>query len=249
MYKNGLVSIIMPSYNCGEFVKSTVESVIDQTYKDWELIIVDDCSSDNTLEILASYDDARVIVISSLVNVGAGGARNIGLDKAQGQFIAFLDADDLWDSSKLYTQLKHMKKNGYPISHTSYDFVTEEGASCEGGVSASQYVDLYKYMCTTEIGMSTSLIDRGVIGDFNLDLVRTRQDTKLWLDLLGKGFISSGCPEVLASYRVRQGQISGNKFKMLSRTFSVFWAVKQYSPNKRIMLYLKYVINAINKRF
>jgi len=249
MYKSGFVSIIMPSYNCEEFVKFTVESVIIQTYKDWELIIVDDCSSDNTLEILTSYDDARIIVISSLVNIGAGGARNLGLDKAQGQFIAFLDADDLWDSSKLYKQLKHMKQNAYPISHTSYDFVTEDGASCEGGVLASRYVDLYKYMCTTEIGMSTSLIDRGVIGDFKFDLVRTRQDTKLWLDLLGKGFISSGCPEVLASYRVRQGQISGNKFKMLYRTFSVFWTVKQYSPIKRIMIYLNYVINAINKRF
>ena len=251
MFFDGLVSVIIPCFNNGGFAKEAIKTVLDQEYSNLELVVVDDCSTDDTLKILDSLaaKDNRVTVIASDSNLGAGGARNLALEKSVGQYVAFLDADDLWDASKLRIQIEFMKKGKFPISHTSYGLVSEYGNKCNGGVVASPILDLYRYMQTTEIGMSTAVVDRNIVGDFRLDLVRTRQDTKLWLDLLGKGFTSHGCKEELVNYRVRSGQISSNKFKMLYRTFVVFWSVKQFTSLTRLKLYFSYVFNAINKRF
>lgn len=110
---NELVSIIMPSYNTAKFISKTIESVLEQTYKNWELLIVDDCSTDNTDEIVSKYDDDRIIYLKNKKNSGAAVSRNKALKNAKGKWIAFLDSDDLWYPTKLEEQIKYMKKNKY----------------------------------------------------------------------------------------------------------------------------------------
>jgi teichuronic acid biosynthesis glycosyltransferase TuaG len=250
MSDNNFVSIIVPCFNSANHLQETISSVLNQSYSNWELILVDDCSTDGTPEMLNEFASAYPNITAKLlsVNGGAGVARNAGLEIATGRFISFLDADDKWLPQKLEKQVSFMIESKAAISHTSYIIVDEEGNRLPGGVIASKEVGLSSYMANTEIGMSTSLIDRNVVGDFRLDTVRTRQDTKLWLGLLEKGFLSKGVEEILVEYRVRRGQISGNKLKMAVRTLSVYWAVSSLPAWKRILYFIYYCINALRKR-
>ena len=120
-----LVSIIMPSYNTGKFIKETINSVIAQTYSNWELIIVDDCSTDNTDEIVKSINDNRIIYLKNETNSGAAISRNKALREAKGRWIAFLDSDDLWKNDKLEKQIKFMKENNCYFSYTNYIEIDE----------------------------------------------------------------------------------------------------------------------------
>ena len=124
--ENELVSIIMPSWNTGNFIAESIQSVINQTYKNWELIIVDDCSTDNTDEIVSFYKDQRIKYLKNEKNSGAAITRNKALREAQGEWIAFLDSDDLWAPEKLEHQINFMKNNGYNLSFTEYEKIDEE---------------------------------------------------------------------------------------------------------------------------
>jgi len=250
LYDNELVTIVMPVYNNGDFAVRAIKSVEAQTYDHWELIIVDDCSSDTSLDMLLEVEgtNSKISVIASAINLGAGGARNVALEKGRGRYIAFLDADDYWYPEKLGKQLCFLNKESLGICHTSYSIIDEDDNILPGGVQASPLVNLKKYMLTTEIGMSTAVVDRNRTGYFLLDLIRTRQDTKLWLKLLASGNQSCGIAEVLASYRVRKGQISGNKLKMLKKTFDVFWTVEQLPAYKRCLYFVAYALSAVKKR-
>lgn len=251
MLKVELVSIIMPTYNVGALVIETVSTVIEQSYTNWELLVVDDCSTDNTRELLANLakQDPRIKCLFSEKNVGAGGSRNIGLSKAQGKYIAFLDSDDLWLPDKLESQIAFMKENSAPICHTSFSFIDENGHPRKGAVHVSPLVKLEDNLKNTEIGTSTAMIDRTIVGsDFRFSHLRARQDLKLWIELLGKGFTSYGLEKVLVKYRVRSGSVSSNKWKMLYVTFKVYMSTRQLSFTKRVYCYLNYVANAIKKR-
>ena len=250
MLDNPLVSIVMPCYNNAEYLLETVNSVLDQSYRNWELILVDDCSTDSTGDILKGLTKIHSNILAKFlpVNSGSGAARNAGLEIASGRYIAFLDADDVWLPLKLEKQVSFMQTTKSAITHTSYTIINADGEKLPGGVTASLEVDLLLYMSNTEIGMSTSLIDRLLVGDFQLDVMRTRQDSKLWLTLLAKGYISRGVSESLVEYRVRKGQISGNKVKMAIRTLIVFWGVTSIPGWKRLLYFVYYCISAIKKR-
>lgn len=244
------ISIVLPVYNAKNFVDKTVESVFQQTFSNWELIIVDDCSKDGTYDYLyEKYSNvANVKVFKNEVNSGAGMTRNKGLQEASADIIAFLDADDLWLPRKLELQLAHLRRNNSAIVHTSYAFIDECGNGIAGKVIASSKVDLNSYMRNTEIGMSTSLLNKKIVGDIRLDAMRTRQDTKLWLTLLGKGFTSEGIEDVLVLYRVRAGQISGNKLKIAWRTLKLYWTVDALPRYARLINFFYYAFNGVLKR-
>lgn len=145
---NGLVSIIMPSYNTANFIGETIKSVLEQTYKNWELLIVDDCSTDNTDEVVARYNDERITYMKNLKNSGAAVSRNKALNVARGKWIAFLDSDDLWYQTKLEEQIKYMEKNDYAFSYTSYREIDENGV--ENGVEVTgpkriTKIGMYRY--------------------------------------------------------------------------------------------------------
>ncbi|WP_192022383.1 glycosyltransferase family 2 protein [Shewanella sp. WPAGA9] len=243
-------SIITPMYNCKEFISQTIQSVIKQSYVNWELILIDDCSTDGTFEEVSNAykDHPQITIIKNQVNSGAGYTRNHGLQLAKGRFIAFLDSDDIWCPDKLEKQLTFMKINNAPISHTSFSFINESGAKRSGLVEVSEKVNLETLMRKTEIGTSTAIVDTSVTGKFSFELIRTRQDIRLWMELMSLGHISYGLDEVLVNYRVRSNQISSNKFIMLYQTFRVYTSFTKISMASRIIYFFSYVLNSIFKR-
>lgn len=244
------ISIIMPVFNAKKYIDSSILSVLSQTYNDWELIVIDDCSTDGTYDyLLKKYSShSKVKLLKNVTNSGAGKSRNLGLRNASGKLIAFIDADDVWLPYKLEKQLVFMLENKSAIVHASYSFINEAGAPIPGRVNVSQHVDLNSYMRNTEIGMSTVLINREIIGRFEFPPIRIHEDASLWLDILGRGFIANGINEVLVNYRVRKGQLSGNKVSAAWSTLNLYLSVTDISLPNRLKNYCFYACNGIYKR-
>lgn len=207
-----LVSIIMPSYNTAQFIEASINSIIGQTYKEWELIIIDDCSSDNTKEILEKIDNPQIRVIFQESNKGAAYSRNIGLKNAKGKWIAFLDSDDIWNERKLEKQIGFMHDNGYHFSYTKYEEISCNGMSNGVIVSGPKYINrtcMYKYCWP---GCLTVMYDRELIGDIQIDNIKKNNDYAMWLKVSKK----TDCyllDECLAYYRKgRQGSISSKSW-------------------------------------
>lgn len=213
--QNGLVSIIMPSYNTASYIKDSIKSVLNQTYDNWELIIVDDCSSDNTDEVLAEIDDPRIRVYKNEVNSGAAISRNRALKEAKGQWIAFLDSDDIWMPEKLEKQIAFMTDNGYHFSYTDYVEIDNNGN--ETGV----YVTGPKKITRTGMfnycwpGCLTVMYDANFIGLIQIENIRKNNDYAMWLKICKKAncFLLDEC---LAQYRRgRKGSVSTQSIKSL----------------------------------
>lgn len=246
-----LISIISPSYNSSDFIEVTINSISAQTYRNWELIVVDDCSKDNTVSILKklSETDSRIKYFTNATNQGAAISRNIGLENARGRFIAFLDSDDLWYPQKLDIQINFMLSNICPISFTSYELIDEKGLQIDKIIQTVEKIDYQGYMKNTIIGMSTSMIDTNIVGkDFRFTNIRTRQDTYLWITLLKKGFKAYGINQVLAKYRVRSNSISANKFKAAKRVWYLYYNLEKLGMVKSTYYFSFYVYNAFKKR-
>lgn len=244
------VSVITASYNAGRFIEGTIKSVLEQTYDNLELIIVDDCSTDNTEEIVKKYMkiDLRVKFYKLEKNSGAAVVRNTALEKAKGRFIAFLDSDDVWDRDKLEKQINFMKNNNYGFSFTSYRLMNEKGILLNKEVRVPSQIKYEQLLKNTIIGCLTVIIDKDIIGDFRMPLVRAGQDTATWLSILRKGNIAYGYDEVLASYRLVDGSISSNKLKALKRTWNTYRKLENLNLIKSTYYFVYYVLNAIRKR-
>lgn len=244
------VSILIPCYNCEKYLAATLETVLAQQFTDWECLLVDDASTDGSREVIRHYAgrDARFRPIFLPSNRGAAGARNAGLAEVRGRYLAFLDSDDLWMEDKLSRQRRHMAETGAALVHSSYRFVDDSGRLRRGGVLASDRVDLRRYMSNTEIGMSTALLDLQQIGTFQFRDIRLCQDTHLWLELLRRGFISRGLPEVLTHYRVRDGQISASKWGMARQVLALYLEIEELSLGERLFRFASYAGNGVRKR-
>lgn len=247
---NNKVSVITASYNCARFIEESIKSVLNQTYDNLELIIVDDYSTDNTEEIVNEYikKDSRVKFYKLKNNSGAAVARNKGLDKATGRFIAFLDSDDVWDKEKLEKQINFMRSNNYGFSFTSYRLINEYGDLLNKEVKVPNQIKYEQLLKNTIIGCLTVIIDKELIGDFKMPLVRAGQDTATWLSILRKGNIAYGYDEVLASYRLVSGSISSNKIKALKRTWNTYRKLEKLNLLKSSYYFSHYVLNAVKKR-
>lgn len=245
-----LISIITPTYNSGIYIKKTIQSVINQTYSNWELIIIDDCSVDNTLEIvkLFSNNDSRIKLLKLEVNSGAAIARNRGLEIAKGRFVAFCDCDDIWFENKLEYQINFMLEKSLPISFTSYQLINENGESLNKVINAIDRITYLEYLKNTIIGMSTSMIDTSLVKEFRFENIRTRQDTMLWITLLKRGHVAYGIKEVLVKYTVRSNSISANKFKAASKVWDLYYNMEKMGLFKSSYYFIFYVFNAIKKR-
>jgi teichuronic acid biosynthesis glycosyltransferase TuaG len=246
-----MVSIITPSYNCSRFITDTVESVLSQSYVDWEMIIVDDCSIDNSVEIIERIidDNPKIRLIKLENNVGSAQSRNAALEVANGRFIAFLDSDDIWHPDKLEKQVEFMLKRKAPISFTSYELIDENGASKNHIIHSVEKLTQIDYLKNTIIGFSTSMIDTQMVGNsFRMMDIRTRQDASLWITLLGKGFIAQGINEVLMKYRVHSQSISANKGKAAKQVWNLYFNLHGLGFLKSIYCFSFYVFNAVKKR-
>ena len=212
--KNKKVSIIMPSYNTGRFLKETVESVLGQSYSDWELIIVDDCSTDNTDQVVESFKDERIRYLKNEKNSGAAVSRNRALREATGRWVAFLDSDDLWEQDKLEKQIRFMEGNSYHFSYTKYSEIDEDSKPLGITVSGPKKITrtgMYRYCWP---GCLTVMYDREKIGLIQIEDIKKNNDYAMWLKVIRK----EKCyllNENLARYRKRKGSISNHSYKKL----------------------------------
>jgi len=226
-----LVSIITPSFNCADFLSHTIESVIAQTWQEWELIIVDDCSTDLSLDIAWSYarKDRRIKVFRLNSNSGPAVSRNTAIEKAQGQYIAFLDSDDLWYPQKLDKQIPFIQQKGYALTHTYYEKILESGQKTGELVCPSPVLSYADMLKSNQIGCLTAIYDTQRLGKVYMPIIRKRQDYGLWLKILKSEPFAFCLPEILAAYRIRTGSISSNKFQMLRYNWQLFRYVEDLS--------------------
>lgn len=229
-----MVSIVMPAYDASRFIAESIDSVRSQTYEDWELLIIDDASKDQTDEIVKQYleQDSRIKLYPLPVNQGAGFARNIGIKASEGKYICFLDADDLWTPPKLQKQLDFMTKNNLLVSYSSYELINEDGNSTNQIVEALETLSFAKLLRANYVGNLTGMYNSEVLGKIYCPPIRKRQDWAMWLQALKKAGTAKGILEPLAKYRVRKDSISANKQEMLEYNYKVYRKVLKFSTVK-----------------
>ncbi|MDO4935190.1 MAG: glycosyltransferase family 2 protein [Phascolarctobacterium sp.] len=217
-----LVSIIMPSYNTAKYIGKSIESVLAQTYSNWELIIVDDCSTDNTMEILSMIQDERIHVFQNEKNSGAAVSRNKALREAKGRWIAFLDSDDLWHSEKLEKMLNFMQTNNYSFAYHDYEKIDEESKPLGIYVTGPKVVNKTKMYDYDYIGCLTFMYDAQMHGLIQIKDIKKNNDYAILLKLCKK----ADCyllPENLGQYRIRTNSISHDKLrKKLKSHYDLF---------------------------
>ena len=247
-----LISIVTPCYNCADFIYETYQTVKDQTFSDWEWLCVDDCSTDKTNLILQeiSSGDARVKVFKNEKNSGAAVTRNRGLEEASGNYIAFLDADDIWDPAKLALQLDFMQKQALHFSYHNYQLVDSEGNRIKEMIIDDCYVagDLLKYnpFVTSSIMISKFVADRTRFRE----RLRRRQDYIFWYEALKISNRGKGMDEFLSSYRqTGSGSLSSNKIKMAGIQWKLLKEELQVSFFQRVFYFFRYAIWGLNKYF
>lgn len=218
-----LASIIMPSYNTAPYIKETIQSVLDQTYTNWELIIVDDCSTDNTEEVLATINDSRIRYFKNEKNSGAAVSRNKALREAKGQWIAFLDSDDLWMPEKLEKQINFMKKNRYSFSYTNYEEIDVDGNKTGIKITGPKRITKTGMFNYCWPGCLTVMFDADKIGLIQIEDIKKNNDYAMWLKVCQK----ADCyllDEYLAQYRKgRAGSVSTHSIKTM-----IGWHYKLY---------------------
>lgn len=252
-----LVSIIMPSYNSSKFIAASIESVIAQTYKNWELLITDDCSKDNTVEIVQQYvdKDERIKLFCLRENSGAGVARNNSIKQAKGRFIAFLDSDDRWKHNKLEVQIPFMLENGYELSYSSYITCNRNGEII-GRITCKERLTYRTLLRDNGIGCLTCIYDTKRIGKKFMPIVRKRQDWGLWLSIIKETKNAYGIKDqYLAIYRDSNG-LSANKLQLLKDNFNLYHKVQGFNVFVSLILlwgyflpyyFMKKIIQRIDK--
>ena len=227
----GLVSVITPTYNCAKFIAETIESVQAQTYENWEMVIVDDCSTDDTKAIVDAYiaKDSRVKYHCLEENSGAAVARTKAMELAQGEFMAFCDSDDLWMPDKLARQLAFMAETGHAFTCTAYEQMDEESKSLDRVIKTVTKTDYNRLLLDCPVGNSTVMYNVGVMGKFQVPNIRKRNDDALWLQMLKKEKYIWGMPDVLMRYRIRSNSISSNKLKVIKYHWILYRQIEHLS--------------------
>ena len=225
---DGLVSIIMPSWNTGRFIAESIQSVINQTYENWELIIVDDCSTDDTDAVVAAFSDTRIRYLKNAKNSGAAVTRNRAMREAKGEWIAFLDSDDLWAPEKLAKQIGFMNKHGYVFSYHDYVKIDEESQPLNIYVTGPDVVTKRKMYNYGYPGCLTFMYSAKAMGLIQIKDIKKNNDYAILLKLCKK----ADCyllPENLAQYRIRKKSISHDKLtKKLKSHYDLFhWCDEQ----------------------
>lgn len=241
-----LVSIITPVYNSEKYIGETIKSVLLQTYTKWEMLIVDDGSTDNTEKVIQGFNDSRITYYKLEENSGAAIARNYALEKAKGRFIAFLDADDMWKNNKLEKQLFFMQNNNIGFSFTGYEIIREKSNKV---VSVPLKLNYNQFMKNTVIGTLTVMLDKSIIGEVRLVNVKKDHDSMTWAKLLREGNIAYGLNESLANYRKVAGSISNDKFKAAKTHWNNCRKLEKLPIYKCLYYFIFYCLNAFKKHY
>lgn len=252
-----LVTVITPVYNSEKFIKETMLSVLCQTHADWEMILVDDCSTDRSAEMIAELakDDARFRYYKLIKNSGAAAARNFALDKANGRFIAYLDADDTWRENKLEKQIRFMLENNIQFCCTDYEVIDEAGSATNKIIHIPKIVSYNLFLRNTIIQTVGVIVDRKITGSelLQMTLARkegasSREDAATWCNLLKNGYPCHALSENLACYRRVTGSLSSNKIKSARGTWHLYREIEELPLWKACYCFVGYAFNAIRKR-
>lgn len=243
---SGKVSIITPMYNSAGTISQTIESAVSQSYTDWELLLIDDCSTDNSLEIAKKYQarDSRIKVLKLDSNSGAAKARNTGIKESIGRYIAFLDSDDLWSPEKLKTQIEFMKVNQCSFSFTAYNKITESGKYLHR-VGVPKKVSYKGLLKTNVVGCFTAIYDTNHFGKVLMPNIRKRQDFGLWLRLLKKTPYGYGINKSLGYYRVMSESVSSNKMNTAMYNWTLYRHVENLSFISSCYYFAHYAVKGV----
>ncbi|WP_290146495.1 glycosyltransferase family 2 protein [Paramuribaculum intestinale] len=244
------VSIITPAYNAAKYISRTIDSVRNQTYTEWEMIIIDDGSRDNTAEIVANYanKDNRIKLLRQN-NAGSAAARNNALRNSTGQLVCFLDADDLWDADFLSSQVTFIKERDAALVFASYRRINAEDDEILKPFIVPDRVNYIGLLKTCSISCLTAMYDKERVGEnyFNENLRSMRDDFVFWLQILKKIPYAYGNKAILASYRVFANSTTGNKKKVIKPQFNVYYKVEKLGLIKSIYYLLNWAINGLKK--
>ena len=244
-----MISVITPVYNAEKYIKETIESVLNQTYKDIELILVDDCSTDGSVEIIKSYKDSRIRLISQETNKGAWAARNRGIDEAKGRYIAYIDSDDLWDLEKLSRELAFMEENNAAFTFTGYEFANEEGVGTGAIVKVPFKINFKRALYNTNIFTSTVMFDTKKVPKDLLYMPHIKsEDTATWWNILKAGYEAYGLNENLVKYRRIAGSLSSDKVEALRRIWNLYRKVAGLSVFSSGYHFVVWAITAVLRR-
>lgn len=250
--KKDLVSIVVPVYNVEEFIEQTIKTVQDQTYNNWELLFVNDCTKDNSCKIIKKYQkyDKRIKLFNQKENGGAALARNKGIEKAKGRYICFLDSDDLWKKDKLKKQISFMKKKKCAFSFTGYEFTNNEGMPNGKKVHVPKTINYKQALKNTTIFTSTVAFDMKQLTKdiIYMPNIRRGQDTATWWKVLKEVDKAYGLDANLSYYRRTNNSLSANKFKALKRTWYLYRDVEHLGRIKSFYNFSWYCFNAVKRR-
>lgn len=248
-YVKGLVSVIIPVYNAEKYIERTLESVFAQTYEYIEIVLVDDQSKDRTAEIIKKYQRTHSEILYYLQpeNMGAGYARNKALELAKGQYIAFLDSDDIWRSEKIDKQVKLLQDRCGGFCFTAIEIVDGDDKVIKGKRQVKEEVDYNFLLSNTMIPTSGVMIDRYVKGDFRMHIRRGGQDYATWLRLLRDGSKAYGIDEALVGYRIDGESLSSNKLKSVWQIWEIQTQDEGISKQKAVINIMKWMVNSVKK--
>lgn len=233
----GLVSVITPLYNSEAFIGETIKSILNQTYTNWELLLIDDFSTDNTISIVNDFifKNENIKLITNETNQGAAISRNKGIMAAKGDYIAFLDADDLWKPEKLDKQIAFMQNQDCDVCFCSYEQIDESGKPLNKLVKALPILSYKKYLKSNYIGNLTGIYNAKKLGKITSPNLRKRQDWLLWLNAIkASGKPAKSVQESLAFYRVHKNSMSSNKIALLKHNYWVYKKGLGFSTLKAI---------------
>lgn len=246
-----LVSIVMPSYKCEKFIGESIRSVQAQTYQNWELIIVDDCSNDDTLKEVQKLqlNDKRIHLYQNVYNSGAAVSRNTALRESKGRWIAFLDSDDLWEPTKLEKQIKFMEDNGYAFSYHEYVEIDEHDKELGVHVSGKERVGKFDMFACCWPGCLSVMYDGSKIGLIQINDIKKNNDTAMWLKVIRK----ADCyllPETLGKYRRRANSITPKPlWQRIWAHYPLFRVAEEMNPVAATFWVIMNVFGNANKKF
>ena len=254
--KNDLISIVIPVYNAAPYLKETIRTIEEQTYPNWEVIFVDDASTDESLQILQKYKESkkenkqRIEILTLQKNKGPAAARNAGVSAAQGRYLVFQDADDIWDKDKLKKQLEFHKEKDCAFSFTGYEFADETAVRSGKIVHVPEEIRYKEALKNTTISTITVMFDRTKLSEQLLQMPEDcqREDTATWWNILKHGYVAYGLNEPLSVYRRHAGSHSSNKWKAVKGTWRMYREQEKLTLPKAAYCMTFNLMNAVKRR-
>lgn len=246
MGKEPLVSVVMPAYNTEKYIGEAIQSVIDQTVEDWEMFIIDDCSTDSTASIAQEYSEAdpRIHLFRNTSNVGAAETRNRGLEMCAGKYVALLDSDDIWLPQKLACQLRLAEKTGAELLYCAYSILGKER---EKDFLVPAETDFENTLHKSVVSCSTALLSSDLAAKYRFNGSVYHEDLAFWLRIMQDGYKAYGCPEVLAKYRVTSHSRSSQKWKSARNRWRIYRQYLHLPLLKSCKVFVQYVFSAVVK--